>query len=98
MSATLTEEGAHIFLPLGPNRLFAAVNNARTQERVKGREIGELVDAVNKLVVQHAVKYVYGTDEKSLKLINENIGKKRLSTLFERLRKYRNAKHAALLG
>jgi hypothetical protein len=52
--------------------------------------VKELVEEVNKLVVQHAVKYVYGTDDKSAKFIDENIGKDRPKSLMQRLRDRRN--------
>jgi Protein of unknown function (DUF4238) len=87
---SLSEEDAYVLLPLGPDRLFIAVNDKQTEQLIRGRPVKELVEEVNKLVVQHAVKYVYGTDDKSAKFIDENIGKDRPKSLMQRLRDRRN--------
>jgi uncharacterized protein DUF4238 len=87
---SLAEDRAYVLLPLGPDRLFIAVNDNQTEQLVRGRPVNELVEEVNKLVVQHAVKYVYGTDEKDMKFIDENIGKDRPKSLMQQLRDRRN--------
>jgi hypothetical protein len=53
------------------------------------------VESVNKLVVQHAVKYVYGADDMSMKFVDDNIGKHRPKSLMQRLRVRRNEKAIA---
>jgi hypothetical protein len=50
----------------------------------------ELVEGMNKLIVQRAVKYVYGTDDGSVKFVDQHIGKSRPKSLMQRLRDRRN--------
>jgi hypothetical protein len=90
ISSTLTEENAYVFLPIAPNRLFVAVNSKETETIVRRRVMKELVEGANKLIVQHAVKYVYGTDNASVKFVDQHIGKSRPKSLMQRLRERRN--------
>jgi Protein of unknown function (DUF4238) len=85
MTATLTEDDAFIMMPISPKTLFTAVVMQETQHRLKGHRRTDLVKAVNKLVVQHAVKYVYGLTDSMLPFIQKYMATKRHSTLLERL-------------
>jgi hypothetical protein len=87
---SLAEEEAYILMPLGPNRLFVAAIDEKTEQRFRRRPLNELVKEVNKLVVQQALKYVYGTDDKSVKFVDESIGINRPKSLMQRLRDRRN--------
>jgi Protein of unknown function (DUF4238) len=90
ISATLTEDNAYVFLPIAPDRLFVAVNSKETEIIVRRRLMKELVEGTNKLIVRHAVKYVYGTDNGSVEFVDQNIGQSRPKSLMERLRDRRN--------
>ncbi len=85
MTATLVEDDAFIIMPITPRKLFTAVVKPATQQRLKARRRRDLVKAVNKLVVQHSVKYVYGLTDSMLPFIQKHMATKRHSTLLERL-------------
>jgi hypothetical protein len=91
----LAERDAHMLLPVGPRRLFVAANDTQAEQTVRAWATKELVESVNKLVVQHAVKYVYGADDMSMKFVDDNIGKHRPKSLMQRLRVRRNEKAIA---
>lgn len=90
ISATLTEENAYVFLPLSPDRLFVAVNSNETEIFIRQRPVKELAEGVNMLVVRHAIKYVYATDDGSVKFVDKHFGKSRPKSLMQRLRDRRN--------
>lgn len=85
MTPTLTEDNAFITMPIGPKKLFTAVVKPATQRTLKARRRSDLVKVVNKLTVQHAVKYVYGLSDSMLPFIQKHMATKRHSTLLERL-------------
>lgn len=85
MTPTLTEDDAFITMPIGPKKLFTAVVKSATQRTLKARRRSDLVKVVNKLTVQHAIKYVYGLTDGMLPFIQKHMATKRDSTLLERL-------------
>jgi len=85
MTATLTEDDASIIMPIGPRKLFTAVVKLATQNRLIAHRRRVLVKAVNKVVVQHAVKYVYGLTDDMLPFVQKHMATRRHSTLLERL-------------
>lgn len=90
ISGTLTEENAYLLLPIGPTQLFVAVNSIGTEVMFRKRQVKELVEATNKLAVQHAEKYVYGTDDGYVRFVDEHIGTSRPRSLMQRVRERRN--------
>jgi hypothetical protein len=95
ISATLTEENAYVFLPIGPHRLFVAVKDDETERLVRQRPLVELIQSSNKLVTRHATKYVYGIDAIETKFVDEHLSQGRPKSILERLRDLRNAKATA---
>jgi hypothetical protein len=89
MSATLTERNAYLFLPIGPARLFVAVNDIATELLVRQRPLSELVAAANELISGHAIKYLYGQDDSHLEFAIRHMSTRRQSSLLERLAAYR---------
>jgi hypothetical protein len=85
MTATLTEDDAFMMMPIGPRKLFTAAVRPGTQLLLKARRRTDLAKRVNKLVVQHAVKYVYGETDGMLPFVQKHMATKRHSTLLERL-------------
>jgi hypothetical protein len=71
--------------PIGPRKLFTAFVHPATQEKLRARRPRDLVKAVNKLIVQHAMKYDYGVDDLMLPFVQKHMSTKRHSTLLERL-------------
>ncbi len=92
MSASLTERHAYLFVPLGPTRLFVAVNNVETENIVRARPINQMIESCNDVISGHAIKYVYGTDDSHFDFVNEHISKRKLPSLMERLRRLRNSR------
>lgn len=89
MSTLLSEPNAYIILPIGPRWLFVAVPDNYTASLLKQRPATQLVKEVNKQVVTHAVKYVYGANERQLPFIEKHFGKSQRSSLLERLARHR---------
>lgn len=85
MTATLTEVDAFISLPIGPRKLFTAAVNLTTNHRLKLRKRSELSKVINKLIVQHAVKFVYGLNDDMMAFVQKHIATRRHSSLLERL-------------
>lgn len=84
-TTTLLEDDAMIIMPLGPRRLFTAVNDRSTQLRLAAGPRRDLVTTVNTLIVEHAVKYVYGDTGAMRDFVSANMSTKRHSSLAELL-------------
>jgi hypothetical protein len=84
MTATLSEEDAFLVMPIGPRKLFTATTRLETQARLRARRRSDQVKGVNKLIVQHAVEYVYGEDAAMLPFVQKHMATKRHSSLLER--------------
>lgn len=85
MTTSLTEDDAFIIMPIGPRKLLTAVVEPATQRKLKTRHRPLLAKTVNKLVVQHAVKYVYGLTDGMLPFVQKHMASRRHSSLLERL-------------
>ncbi len=85
MTPTIVEPDAFLTIPIGPRKLFTATVAAETQARLKMRRRSDLVKAVNRITVQHAVKYVYGDTDTMSAFIQKHMSTRRHSTLLERL-------------
>lgn len=92
MTATLSENDAFITMPIGPRRLFTATVRPATQLRFLANTRRDLVKAVNKIIVQHAVRYVYGLTDSMLPFVQKHMATKRHSSLAERLAAFRGHK------
>jgi hypothetical protein len=85
MTATLSEPDAFLWLPIGPRKLFIATVQPETDAKLKGRAAGAIAKIANKLIVQHAMKYVYGQTSSMLPFVSRHLGTVRHSSLAERL-------------
>ena len=92
MTATLIENDDFLRIAIGPRRLFAATTTLETQRRLKAGPRGELAKIVNKITVQHAVRFVYGQTDDMLAFVQKHMSTKRHSTWFERLASLRGHK------
>jgi hypothetical protein len=72
MTNGLSNDDAHIALPISPTRLFIAVRRAETLEKFKSLD---LVEIANHKVAEQAVKYVYGIDDSRRFFIAAQLGK-----------------------
>lgn len=85
MTGTLTEEDAFLSMPIGPTRLFVATKTPNTLRRLTHQKRRQQAKNRNKLTAQHAVKLVYGQDDKMLGFIQKHLATKSHSTPIERL-------------
>lgn len=92
MTSTFIEEDAFILMPIGPTNLFVASRSLSTLGQIEAKRRKTLVKEVNKLVVQHAVRFVYGTDKSILPFVQKHMSAMRHSTLLERVANMRNFK------
>jgi hypothetical protein len=64
-------------------------HSPQTRRRLLLRNRRTLVKAVNTTTVQHAVKYVYGLDDRMLAFARKHMSTRRHLTLLERIAAYR---------
>jgi hypothetical protein len=76
MSNGLTQQDAHIVLPISPRRLFIATKNEETFQYFREMNPNELAQAVNNQVSQHARKFVFGCDDSQLNFVANRLGKR----------------------
>lgn len=82
-TASITTADALVTMPIAPRKLFTATTTLATQQRLKARRKRDLIKAVNKIVVQHAVKYVYGLTDGMQPFIQKHMATKRHLSLLE---------------
>lgn len=87
MTTTFSEADAFMMMPIGPNRLFVATRDVETRERLGAQKRKSQAKNVNKLMVQHALKYVFAVDDKMSDFVAKHFATKRHSTHMERLAK-----------
>ncbi len=85
MTETLVEANAFILMPIGPTKLFVAAIDAETLARVSAKNRRQQAKELNKITVQHAVKFVFGADDGMKAFVEKHIAKRRHSTPMERL-------------
>ena len=85
MTTTLSESDAFIMMPISPNRLFVAARDTSTMIRLTSQNRRAQAKIVNKLTVQHAVKFVFGADDRMKEFVQKYFATRRHSTHMERL-------------
>ncbi len=85
MTTTLAEPDAFIMMPIGPKRLFVATREAETMLRIASQNRRQQAKNVNKTTVRHAVKSVFGLDDKMKSFVQKHFAARRHSTHMERL-------------
>jgi hypothetical protein len=85
MSATLSDPEAYVVMPIGPHKLFVAVNQSNVFERIAAKPIDAHVETINQLVVRHAARFVFGSDQTQLQFIQDNMGRAQEPSLMTRL-------------
>ena len=71
ISEGLAKSDGHMVIPIGPKRLFYAVNSRSTAAMFATLDPLELVRRVNTAVTAHAHKYVYATTDSVLPFVQE---------------------------
>jgi Protein of unknown function (DUF4238) len=78
MSNGLGRPDAHIVMPISPDQAFVAVKNEETRVQIENdAKKGRFVERVNDLVVRQARKYVYGSDDRQRRFVENRLGEKR---------------------
>lgn len=85
MTTTLAEPDASILMPIGPASLFVAARETDTILRISAQNRRDYAKKVNKITVQHAVKFVFGADDKMKGFVQKHFATRRHSTHMERL-------------
>ncbi len=70
----LGDSGCHIFMPIGPRRVFWAANSRDMSNTIMIRSFARIVSLVNESIVRRAVRYVYATTDTRLAYVQENMG------------------------
>jgi len=76
MSNGLTQQDAHIVLPISPRLLFIATKNEETFRRFGSMPPNDLAQAVNNQVSQQAYRFVFGVDDGQLRFVANRLGKR----------------------
>lgn len=84
MTNGIDKPSSQIIMPISPHHVFAATNTVETENLLLevARE-GTLVRQVNERVVLQARALVFGTNDSSLKFVEERLGKQYISTPLE---------------
>ena len=78
MTNGLQKPGAHIVMPVSPNRVFVAVDTPQTADKlVAEADHSKFGERINDLVARQARKFVYGTDDRQLSFVAKRLGEKR---------------------
>jgi Protein of unknown function (DUF4238) len=73
----------HLALPIGARMLFVATNNIETENMIRTTDAGILMAQVNERVASQARRYVYGSDNKQIRFVENRLGRKWPSTPLE---------------
>jgi hypothetical protein len=95
MTTTLVENDAFILMPIAPTRLFVATRETETMLRIAAQNRRQQAKNMNKTTVQHAIKFVFGVDDKMKAFVQKHFAARRHSTHMERLAAIRGHRIAA---
>lgn len=73
MTKGIDHPEAYIILPIGPAHIFVAVNTPEMVKRISETEPRGLVKDINTKVVGQAVQYVYDTDDRQLRFVENRL-------------------------
>lgn len=83
MTNGIVKAGDHLALPIGPLSLFVASNNVETEDAIKSMHAGKLMEQVNDRVASQARRFVYGSDDRQLRFVENRLGRMEPSTPLE---------------
>ncbi len=75
MTNGLNYPEGHIILPISPTRIFVAVNTDEMVDQLRVSDARKLVYDINHRITSQAQKYVYSTDERQLRFIENRLGR-----------------------
>ena len=77
MTNGLAFDTSHIALPIAPDHIFVAANSDKEVSALKQlAESGEMAKVLNDRMPRQARKYVYSTDDRQLRFIENRLGEK----------------------
>ena len=77
MSNGIGGPDGYIVMPISPDRIFVATNTAEMARNIRDQvKQGKFEDRVNDFVARQARKYVYGTDDRQLRFVQNRLGSK----------------------
>jgi Protein of unknown function (DUF4238) len=85
MTNGLGNPRSHILLPISPDRVYVAADTADTMSEIgeRARDTNRFVGTINDLMAKQARKYVYGTDDRQLRFVENRLGQHIRSTPLE---------------
>ncbi len=84
MTTTIADPESFLMIPIGPTRLFVATHEPKIMQRLMAQNRRQQAKDVNRINVQHAVKFVYGIDDKMKAFVQKHFATRRHSTHMER--------------
>jgi hypothetical protein len=75
MTNGLVKPDSHLALPIGPRMLFIGTNTVEMEYVIRNMDPRRLMEQVNHRVALQARKYVWGTDDKQLRFVQNRFGK-----------------------
>lgn len=82
---SLAHRDGHLALPIGPRKLFVAAHESGFLATLESSDRVLLAKRCNKYVVEAAVRFVYGIDDRQLRFVQNRIGIKPQRRLIETL-------------
>jgi hypothetical protein len=85
MTNGLADPRLHILLPISPNRVFVAASTPETMDQIvqRANDQKRFIRTINDLIARQARKYVYGTDDRQLRFVENRLGQQIRSTPLE---------------
>src|SRR5258708_2102701 len=76
MTNGLADPRSHILLPISPNRVFVAASRPETMDQIvqRANDQKRFIRTINDLIARQARKYVYGTDDRQLRFVENRLG------------------------
>jgi hypothetical protein len=77
MTNGLDKPDSHMVVPISPSRVVVMANNMETVRRIEDMaRFGGLAQLINNRMARQARKYVYGSDDRALKFVEERLGER----------------------
>jgi hypothetical protein len=84
MTNGIAYDTSHIVMPLSPRQIFIAANTNEEVAKIKQLSVnGELIAILNDRMGRQARKFVYGTDDRQLRFVENRLGERAACSPFE---------------
>lgn len=89
-------DDSYIMLPIGPKRMFVAVNNSETQRRIESHNPEGWIATMNAIVVGAAKQFVFCSDDSQRDFVQSHFANRPRKTLIEMLIEFRRRKNVKM--